>query len=804
MVRQSLLIVCLGLLAGAILLTGLAISSPVNADRPEQGQTPIPTPIVEAGELLVTPGVVGVRRIKLGHRTITLYPPPRDDAQHQPFWRELTHKPFDTPAATQDKPFDTPAATQDKPFDTPAATQDKPPGLDTSGPNLDQLCTSQCGTLGWHKVMTETFEAMWPISPSPWLVRDFSDTDGGEYLWGRRDCRPRQEDFSAWSIGGGADGSLLPCGNNYPNNALTLTTYGPFDLSQATDAQFQFSLWLDTESNFYDLFGYAASRNGEDFEGYARSGDATYWSPVTLDLTDVSELGDLTGEPQVWTTFLFASDFSVNNYEGAFVDDVTIWAYEATAPPPPPTYTTAITLHTTIADFKRGRSDGGIAIQTAAGGELALASQVTTMSTWTRLPNLPLSLNFFPLVAAPYSLLVVGGNTPDSVQESQVYCAHIGPGGELGHWAATSPLPQALMSHAALLENGRLFVIGGSNQDGVQASVFSAPLQDNGALGEWKILPPLPQPRYRHSAVAANGYLFVLGGVTSNEDISDIIYRTPVNADGTLGAWTPLSRTLPVPLEGHTAAIVNDYLFILGGWGGISPGMRDEVYKAAIDPEGNLGPWQSVTPLPQPLWWHAATVAGGGILVSGGLNLDHPSSALQRTVYRATPNANGDIDAWMELSPLPYPIAAHAFAATNDYLYVAGGGQDIRPALGSVLMASLHTSPTAVHQGNFYHQFDLWSSALIKTLYWQETGDQGSIRVRYRVAPQATGEYGAWSEYYATGPIAVNSQGGYLAYQVKAESDEGTGKQVEAIGLTIDRTLDSVYLPLIVRNASTR
>jgi hypothetical protein len=105
------------------------------------------------------------------------------------------------------------------------------------------------------------------------------------------------------------------------------------------------------------------------------------------------------------------------------------------------------------------------------------------------------------------------------------------------------------------------------------------------------------------------------------------------------------------------------------------------------------------------------------------------------------------------------------------------------------LMASLHTDPTAVHQGNFYHQFDLGGNAFIKTLYWQETGDQGSIRVRYRVAPHDTGEYGPWSTYHTTSPIAVNSQGGYLAYQIKAGSGDGSGKQIEEIGLTLDQTV---------------
>jgi N-acetylneuraminic acid mutarotase len=769
MQSRAILAVCVGLLAEAILLTEMSIASSAYAGGPESGQTPTPTPTIEAGERPATQATNTVQRIKLGHRTFTLYPLPKETIEHQTSWQEPPPQPQNSEA---------------------------------SEPSPSPPLIAQSSDFGWRRVMTETFEGTWPISPSRWLVRDFSDTDGGEYLWGRRDCRPYQGGASAWCVGGGADGSLLPCFSNYPNNITNTVIYGPFDLMPATDAQFQFSLLLDTESNYHDLFGYAASRDGENFEGHARSGDATHWSPITLDLTNVPELGDLTGEPQVWITFVFRSDASINSYEGAFIDDMTIWKYEAIPSPPPITYSAPITLHTTITDFKRGRSDGGVISHDVSGGELVLASQVTSIGNWTRLPDLPLPLNQFSLVAGPDSLFVIGGNTTGSIKQNRVYYASIGPDGELGNWEQTSMMSQTLMSHAVLLENGHLFVIGGTNNDGVQDSVFIAPLQDDGTLGNWRsTVRNLPQPRYKHAAVAANGYLFVLGGATSNDDVSDIIYRAAVNADSTLGNWEPLSRTLPYPVEGHTAAVVNGYLYVIGGWGGIPPRMRDEVYKAAIDPEGNLGPWEPVVSLPQPLWWHATTSVGGGLLVSGGLNLDHPSSALQQTVYLATPDADGDIQEWVNLTPLPYPIAAHAMAATTDHVYVAGGGQDNPPALGSVLVAPLYTDSTAVHQGNYYHQFDLGHNALIKTLYWQETGDQGDIRVRYRVAPRGIEEYGPWSDYYATSPIMVDTVGGYLAYQIKVERGDGDGKEVEAIGLTIDRPPNIFnYLPIILKD----
>ena len=67
----------------------------------------------------------------------------------------------------------------------------------------------------------------------------------GAYQWGRRDCQPSTGSYSAWAVGGGADGANLACDNAYPDNVQTTMIYGPFSLADAKMAQMRFTLRYD-------------------------------------------------------------------------------------------------------------------------------------------------------------------------------------------------------------------------------------------------------------------------------------------------------------------------------------------------------------------------------------------------------------------------------------------------------------------------------------------------------------------------------------------------------------------------------
>jgi len=171
--------------------------------------------------------------------------------------------------------------------------------------------------------MTEDFEGTWPAAG--WSLRDQSVSDGGEYLWGKRDCHPRAGGFAAWATGGGSSGQVSACGAPYPRNAVTWALYGPFDLTSASGARVTYHLYGRTQGGTDcpdDMLFVGSSADGAEFLGGSFCGDYTTgdagngYHQLSFGLT--SRLG----EAQVWIAFLFASDrdtadigFTIDNVE---------------------------------------------------------------------------------------------------------------------------------------------------------------------------------------------------------------------------------------------------------------------------------------------------------------------------------------------------------------------------------------------------------------------------------------------------------------------------------------------------------
>ena len=178
-------------------------------------------------------------------------------------------------------------------------------------------------TGSWNTIMQEGFEGAWP--GAGWQV---ADPTASGYTWAKSSCRASAGSFSAWAIGGGANGHALGCGANYTDGLNSWMVYGPFSLADATAADFQAQLWLNTELN-YDRACLMASTDDVQFDtsnaGTCFSGSSSgNFVPKTLDLSDIYQLGNLLGHSQVWVAVIFQSDFSVNFPEGAYVDNLLL------------------------------------------------------------------------------------------------------------------------------------------------------------------------------------------------------------------------------------------------------------------------------------------------------------------------------------------------------------------------------------------------------------------------------------------------------------------------------------------------
>jgi len=82
----------------------------------------------------------------------------------------------------------------------------------------------------WTTIMTEDFEEAFPSGL--WRV-------SGDPTWGADDYQPHTGLASAWCASGGSS-PLDPAENNYANNMNAWMIYGPFDLSDASDAELLF------------------------------------------------------------------------------------------------------------------------------------------------------------------------------------------------------------------------------------------------------------------------------------------------------------------------------------------------------------------------------------------------------------------------------------------------------------------------------------------------------------------------------------------------------------------------------------
>ena len=171
---------------------------------------------------------------------------------------------------------------------------------------------------GWSSILSENFEGAFPTGL--WNTYDGDDPTNIVY-WAADDYKPHWGVYSAWAARGGRDG-LDPSYYYYPSYCNSWMVYGPFDLSDATDAELLFYYWNLSELN-YDLFGWYASIDGAYFYGTRVSGNSEGWLAVNFDLTSVPYLGNVTGDSSVWIAFVFTSN-GPNLSDGPFVDDIVL------------------------------------------------------------------------------------------------------------------------------------------------------------------------------------------------------------------------------------------------------------------------------------------------------------------------------------------------------------------------------------------------------------------------------------------------------------------------------------------------
>jgi len=160
--------------------------------------------------------------------------------------------------------------------------------------------------------------------------------------------------------------------------------------------------------------------------------------------------------------------------------------------------------------------------------------------------------------------------------------------------------PDLLKPHdypAVAVLNQNIYILGGHHPDATQGGPKTDPGFDfcerlNTETNQgWQAIAPLPTPRFALSAVTKNGKILAMGGVAFRPEGFNN-FTTIEIFDPSTGEWSTTSNFgLPWPAAGLGSAMLNDQIYIFGGYSDDSIHNRTAVYDDTSNtwlPAGNL------------------------------------------------------------------------------------------------------------------------------------------------------------------------------------------------------------------------
>ena len=209
------------------------------------------------------------------------------------------------------------------------------------------------------------------------------------------------------------------------------------------------------------------------------------------------------------------------------------------------------------------------------------------------------------------------------------------------------PTPREGLAVAEL--DGKIYAIGGKNQDGYTALDVVEIYDPN--RQEWSVGPPMIYPRVFCAAAAYGGKIFVFGGRNSNNLVQSIEMYDPA-----AGFWVTVGNMMP-RREGLTATTRGDSIFVIAG----KMMMNYSNHTSIFDPVNMT--WQNnMGSCPFGRAGHGAALSDGNIYILGGVSYGMLSDV-----------STLDYGNWVTSLELPYPVGNTSAVSVGDSIFVIGG-----------------------------------------------------------------------------------------------------------------------------------
>jgi len=221
-------------------------------------------------------------------------------------------------------------------------------------------------------------------------------------------------------------------------------------------------------------------------------------------------------------------------------------------------------------------------------------------------------------------------------------------------WTTGAPMPTARFVPASAVVNNILYVIGGCNAScATGGGVLPVVEAYNPATNKWSTKAPLPTATDSVTAVAASGFIYVIGGYVPGPGRVSTVYRY----NPALDTWSTEAPLL-VAKSDVNVGLLGSTIVATGGLSNSGFTGDSEGFSASK----NL--WTTLVADPTARSGSCTSAITGQLYVGGGSN----GSALG-----VLESFNATTKKWTTLAPMPQAVVVPGNATVGNLLYCFGG-----------------------------------------------------------------------------------------------------------------------------------
>lgn len=237
----------------------------------------------------------------------------------------------------------------------------------------------------------------------------------------------------------------------------------------------------------------------------------------------------------------------------------------------------------------------------------------------------------------------------------------------IGTWQSTNKPPISTTEGSCVTSSGYIYCVGGATSSGYYTNqTYYAQLSSSG-IGAWQKTTNYPQNVDQQSCVAYSGYIYCVGGTTSDKFSTNTTYYAQLSSSG-IGSWQ-MSTKYPANVTSQSCVAYNGYIYCIGGSGAT----QTQNYYAQISGSG-IGSWQQTTNYP------IAFASGSCIVNSTYIYCIGSAAEKTNQTYYAQLSSNG-IGTWEASAQVPFGGIPSQFrepsglgcTVSSGYAYCIGG-----------------------------------------------------------------------------------------------------------------------------------